>query len=448
MNHRFALGGLLLYVAVVAVVASHHEPWRDEADSWLLTRDGSSGEIAKRAHYGGFPILWYALVTPLAKGGLPYASQTVLNALFAIAAAALILFFAPFSRTTKLLILFSYFLGFEYSAIARPYALSIALLFAAAAFHPRRNERPVAYALLLALAMNVNAQAFVLAAVLAAVFVLERREWKTFAIVLAGVAAMVFQVRPLPGGQRIATLHAFNVTPAAISMAFLPTLPQLVGVVAGIVVIGAVAWALRRNAAALLVLLGSTGGLLLMFVLLWLGGPRHAGFLLIGVLLAIWVAGGLENRVAHVLLNLVLAVSCVVAMRTWRQEITMRFSGSREMALFLREHGIDREPIAAHNLTQCEAVLPYLDGTKFWYAGLREWGTYLPWDHTMEQALDTPYPVAVEWARGYFRERPWHLLLNVEMPDPARNGFRLVYATHEPVFGVRDERYWLYEPLR
>ena len=63
-----------------------------------------------------------------------------------------------------------------------------------------------------------------------------------------------------------------------------------------------------------------------------------------------------------------------------------------------------------------------------------------------ERAVDVPYPEAVAGARAHFAGKRWLLLLNVEMPDPQAQGFRLIAQTREPVFEKTDERYWLYAP--
>ena len=47
----------------------------------------------------------------------------------------------------------------------------------------------------------------------------------------------------------------------------------------------------------------------------------------------------------------------------------------------------------------------------------------------------------------YKTVRKWLLLFNVEIPDPASHGFRLLHVTPEP-FEKTDERYWLYAPLQ
>ncbi|MBV9188187.1 MAG: hypothetical protein JO093_21440, partial [Acidobacteria bacterium] len=114
---------------------------------------------------------------------------------------------------------------------------------------------------------------------------------------------------------------------------------------------------------------------------------------------------------------------------------------------FIQSQSLEAVPIAAHNLTQAEAVLPWLPSTKFWYAGLGEYGTYMKWDTAFERALNVTYPEAERRSIEQFRGREWLLLFNVEMPDPAAHGFRLLHVTPEP-FEKTDERYWLYAPLQ
>jgi len=122
------------------------------------------------------------------------------------------------------------------------------------------------------------------------------------------------------------------------------------------------------------------------------------------------------------------------------------FSGAKEMAAFMRAQSLDRLPVAAHNLTQSEAVLAYLPPRRFWYAGLGAEGSYMTWDAAFERALDVPYPIAELRAREHFGRGRWLLLFNVEMPEPAAHGFRLLHVTRMP-FAYPDERFWLYEPL-
>lgn len=440
-----ALAALVLFVAVTLFVALHHEPWRDEADSWLRVRDGDFHTLVVRGRYTGFPLLWYALLAPLPRLGLPFLSQALLNLLIAAAAVALLLRL-PLGWITRILAAFSYFFAYEYSVIARPYALAILLAFAAAAMHRQRDARPYAYAAVLALLFNVNAEGFAIAGALAVLFILERRPLGASAIMIAAAVLSWLQVRTPPDPARVGRLHALDLGAVASSIgdAFFPTIPF--GFVGGIAIVILLTIALRRSA---LVFWLPFAALTFLHAYIWYGGVRHAGITLVLALMAIAVADDVKPKsAAALLLNLSLLVSVAVAAWFWALDTKFAFSGGKEMAEFIRGNGLDRIEIAAHNAPQCEAVLPYLPGKKFWYAGIEEYGSFLEWDAKYERGLDVWYDVAEGRARRRFAGKPWLLLLSIEMPDPAGRGFRLLYTNHRPIFAKTEERFWLYAPLR
>jgi hypothetical protein len=449
----FVAGVVALFAAIAAFVVAHHEPWRDEADAWLVVRDIDFAHLFDWSRHAGTPLLWYGFVAPLARAGLPYASQQWLHLGVAIAAVAIFVAYAPLSRLTKVLASFSYFFAYEYSIIVRSYALTILLIFAAAALWPRRAERPIGLAVVLALLCNTNAQGFVVAGAFAAALLAERAI-RPSAIIAVGALVAWWQVRTPPDPAREGARHAFNAIaiPWTLGNAFAPTLPLAAGCAVGIVVLAVVTLAIRRSRSALIVLWMTIAALLTLYSYVWLGGLRHAGFLLVITLVALWLgARDADLRFASaaaLLLNGALLISVCVAARYWIDDTRDAFSGAKEMATFISDHHLESAEIAAHNLTQCEALLPYLSHTRFWYAGLGEYGTYLKWDAAQERALEMPYPAAEERAKRQFAGREWLLLFNVEIPDAEKHGFRLLYTNQQAIFEKTDERYWLYAPAR
>ena len=152
---------------------SNHTPWRDEAQSWLLVRDLNLGGLISQMSYEGTPPLWHLILFPLAKLGLPYASELIIHYLFALALIFLLIFFSPFPKIIKLILPFSYFFLFEYTVIARNYNLTVLLLFIIAFIYNSRFKRPILYASLVFLLAWTNLHSFAIAAVLFCLFLYE-----------------------------------------------------------------------------------------------------------------------------------------------------------------------------------------------------------------------------------------------------------------------------------
>lgn len=433
---------LTVYAAGTLYVALHHEPWRDEADAWLLVRDASLPTILSWTHNAGTPALWYAILKPLIWFNLPYAAETIVNLLIAWAAAAALVFLAPLTRLTKLLLLGSYFFAYEYAIIARSYSLTILFLFLAIAAFPRR---PLGFAVAIALLCNTNVHGAVIAAILVLLW-LRNRGWTPAALVTIAGGALIAALQLFPASS-IGTVRNIRpyAIPTAIGDAFLPGAPVIIAVVVGLAVLATVAVAARG-----IFLLLTTGALIAIYTFIWFGGLRHSGLILIATVAAIWLARDVPatrvSRAAALLLNLSLLGSAAYASINSLDDVRWAFSGSREMATYI-DHRFDDREIAAHNMFSAEALLPYLPGRRFWYAGIGQYGTYLNWNERQAAGAQTSYERAAANARNHFRGRKWLLLVNSPMPNPAQHGFRLIHATSVVVFRHLDERYWLYAPL-
>lgn len=134
----------IAYMAVVVVVMCFHEPWFDEAQSWLIARDSSFADLLTlRPHYEGHPPLWTLLLSIPAKTGIPY--EIGLKGVQILCAALLggwLIFRAPFSKLAVFLLPFTYFLCFQYGVTSRPYALLCTALFMVAHYWKQSDSKP------------------------------------------------------------------------------------------------------------------------------------------------------------------------------------------------------------------------------------------------------------------------------------------------------------------
>ncbi|MBO5485331.1 MAG: hypothetical protein J5988_00145, partial [Eubacterium sp.] len=140
-----------LWLFFNGILLAGHELWRDEANVWLLARELSPLQLLREIKYQGHPCLWYFIVMPFAKLGLPFKTLSVISFLIMSVSAGIFVYRAPFCCITKAVCLISPVFSYYYPVVARNYCLIALLMILLAVFHPKRNDRPVIYGILLGL---------------------------------------------------------------------------------------------------------------------------------------------------------------------------------------------------------------------------------------------------------------------------------------------------------
>ena len=162
-----------LYFILNLVFFLHHEPYRDEANVWLMAKYLSPVELLREIHYQGHPCLWYFLVMPFAKLGLPYRTIEILSFSIMLIAAFLFVQKGKLIGVAKIACLLSPILVYFYPVIARGYCLIVLLLVLVAIVYPKRFHKPVMYGLLLGLLVQADTISVGLAGGLSIAWLLE-----------------------------------------------------------------------------------------------------------------------------------------------------------------------------------------------------------------------------------------------------------------------------------
>ena len=175
LNPAYSWVVLFLYIAAMAMVSVFHEPWFDEAQSWLIARDASIRDILFYIpHYEGHPPLWHLYLALFAKTGVPYElgikfAVMPLNAI----AMGLVLFKAPFPKIYRFAIPFTFYFFFQYGVLSRCYSFLVLGMVLAGLTYAQRNSRPFRFVLSLILVCCASAFGIIFAGGIALVWVID-----------------------------------------------------------------------------------------------------------------------------------------------------------------------------------------------------------------------------------------------------------------------------------
>jgi len=483
----FALTLTACFAAWVLFVCFHHEVWRDEADVWLAARDMGPLQLFHWLGGAGTTGLWYFMLMPLAKLGLPVMSMILLHAAIAIAVAGIIAFRAPFPPIIRALLVFSYYFSCEYAVIARSYALTGLLLFLVAVVWTSKVKRWRLLGALLFLLCNTNVHGFMIAGAIGVAVVIElvhRREFTRSAMIgagtaLVGAAIAIVQLLPPPHAIAPQPEHRWPVIRYSACESLLPHVPHYprdprlhrLGRLAPIwstalawaamLVLAGVCWSVSRNRSALIILGLAWLALIYVFVFKWYAGERHAGLLFLLIIFVLWISkfdwslsgsasDPLPARIIHgftvVALVISLCISCLIAAAwSWR-EVNWDFSGSKEAAAFIRNQPeLKGMPIATGAELTYESLLPYLPGRSLWYSGRRTFGTYTDWNRDWKSDNLLSQREVLDRVQNQFPSGG-NLLLVAEKPlsHPESAGYRLLFHNSHRIFEHDEENFYLY----
>ncbi len=416
-----SLAVLAAFVGLGLAGVLHHEPWRDELEIWLIARDSASlAALLRNMGTEGHPVLWYLVNFALTRVTHDPLAMQLAN--LAIGSAAALVFFraAPFGLAARLLFVFGYYALFEFTVIARSYALELLLLFSFCARASRHDGRIDLFgAGLLGLLANTNLFGTIFVVALVANDALEAlRSQRTgrlarlrarlpalglasagaalgfahvlvqslavgrdhsggynpiydLAWLLSSMAAWAFGALPVPD---LASAHPWNshvlrLLPAPWNFA----VPALVG----LALVATSALALRNRPRWLATFGLGLATLFALTLFVWFGFQRHHGQPFVWFVGCAWLAGGLprsaENGLVGLLVLQLLAGGALLA-----TDIARPFSSARAAARWLEQpENADATLVGSRDY----AAEPIAAWTRrpFYYPDQRRFGTFMDW---------------------------------------------------------------------
>ena len=164
------LASFLLFIISAFIIGVHHEPWADEAQSWLIARDTNLRELFNIMAYEGSPVLWHIVLKLFIWCGLPYRYLFVVPLLFSVLGVWLLIYKSKLPLAVRILLPFTYFIFYQYTIVARSYCLVLPCIELIVLNYRDRLKKPYLYGLLLILLSSICAHTLLLSGVLFLLF--------------------------------------------------------------------------------------------------------------------------------------------------------------------------------------------------------------------------------------------------------------------------------------
>jgi hypothetical protein len=355
-------GVFLTLAALVLYTVSKHEPWADEADTWVEVRDLSWFRLVfSELRYDGHLPLWHSIVwIPMRLFHMSYDYFVFIGGVCAVAGLGVLVFLAPFPRILRYTIASSFFFIYQYAVVARPYVLMPLLGFLAAYFYRQGLARVVAFAAAIALLIQDSSYAAVVGVAFSAFYGLQiALKWKEIprddrkrvilsaALIAASILFAFIVLYPKSDSSLIseATRYSFSQRLSRFAEGLLGAFGNNTPAALPILILAAL-WSLLRRNWLLLVL--TVGGSAFEYGFLR-GFGHHQGLITIAFVVFLWAAWPRAEEIPQMphfpkvvhqaflaVLLLTFGWQCTWSYQAIRGDWAGPYSGARDAAEYLK----------------------------------------------------------------------------------------------------------------
>ena len=368
------------YICIAVFAGIHHEPWSDEAQSWLIARDSNTlTDIFKAVRYEGTLPTWHLIIKAFQIFGLDYGHIFVIPLIFT-AVGVLLLFCTDAPLLAKVMLPFSFFVVFQNTVVARQYSLVFPAMMLIVIFYKKRFEVPVRYHLaLFFLAMTSSYGVIVTCSFMLWDFIgMVRKRFndplykKTIIPFFAtGLVIAVLSYLSLPPDDCSGIVNKLPFAKNAVNALLFSIENKAVQYIVLALFLGLLAYYFRRNLLQALILIAP----LVVFMIVVYQRPWHMTYLFfLAVSLMIifrddfnkWTkpVGKTGNLSANVIVTALLTVQCFTGFYSVYYDYRNTYSPAKDVAAFLEpyvEKGVVLNRVGYNSI----AVSPYFDHSVF-----------------------------------------------------------------------------------
>lgn len=408
---------MLCYSIITFITLLFHESWRDEAQAWLIARDLNIIDIFRQMKYEGHPVIWYLILVPFAKLGLPYIFVKIVSWLICNIAVWLILKKAPFNLILKILFIFSMPMIYLYPSISRSYCLIPLAITIVAIYFGQRHEKPIQYILSILFLANTHVIMYGMVGILLLLFYIEEliqnrktnskeQKKKVYISLIVIIVGLILTLIPIIISMLTNTdvsltsnTSIFEDTKLKMENAYEKIMTgcfgenELILKIVAIALIILLCYEIRYHFKNALVIICTEGLQFLIYTYVYMGSEQRVSTLIFLMMFIFWVQSNnkinkdntskIEKKltnIAEYILVFVLIINVVNGMVAVNKEIKTTYSSSYETAEWIKENLEDDSIFICTNMPLSSAIIPYIDKEVFWSPQTLDYFSFTSWD--------------------------------------------------------------------
>lgn len=467
---------LLLYIMLVSTAGIYHEPWRDEIDTWVLTKYATYHDFITYFSHSGHPPLWYLINVFFSRIlHLPIIAQKIFPVVFSSLLVWLFLFKSKFNLWFIIPTILSAHIAYQNGVVARGYVILLLILALLASTHEHRIKKPITYSILVALLYQTEIWAWCIAGILTLFFFIDiiktknLRIWLGFILqVISGIVAIIL-VYPRSDGNPIRTLFEFSWInyKSAIIDAYFPIFSHLSQLnqyklyvpmlfsstfqtyyfAFGIGIQLALAVILRNSRFGILVII-NIAWFFFMYSYVYGCCFWHHSLVPLSQIFCIWLAKSdqalinkLEFKIFNILILMPILASCFVSIIAFKYDYQFPYSGGKEAANYILKNATSSKPlIVSIGCDHEKSVTAYLPNATIWMEGYNRFSHYHKWDLSYYYCQRKDRHLLAKDALFRFKnsDEIW-LISAFPLNDPAKLGLTIEYYSPGLLEG-----FWVY----
>ena len=409
---------MLCYSIITFIILLFHESWRDEAQAWLIARDLNIIDIFRQMKYEGHPVIWYLILVPFAKLGLPYIFVKIVSWLICNIAVWLILKKAPFNLILKILFIFSMPMIYLYPSISRSYCLIPLAITIVAIYFGQRHEKPIQYILSILFLANTHVIMYGMVGILLLLFYIEEliqnrktnskeQKKKVYISLIVIIVGLILTLIPILISMTTNTdvsltsntASIFEDTKLKMENAYKEIMTgcfgenELILKIVAIALIILLCYEIRYHFKNALVIICTEGLQFLIYTYVYMGSEQRVSTLIFLMMFIFWVQSNnkinkdntskIEKKltnIAEYILVFVLIINIANGMDAVNKEIKTTYSSSYETAEWIKSNLEDDSIFICTSMPLSSAIIPYINKDVFWSPQTLDYFSFTSWD--------------------------------------------------------------------